>query len=69
MGGNFTDEGSTVDALSMMNNHLQASLLASFRPPVILAAMRPEKAPERRDQEYRTAVRLTSSFLVYHAER
>jgi hypothetical protein len=64
------DQGVTVKAPSMINNHLQAeSPLAPFRPPVIPAAMRPENAPERRDPEYRTAVRLTSSFLVYHAER
>jgi hypothetical protein len=53
-----------------MKSHLQAeSPLAPFRPSVIPAAMRPEKAPERRDPEYKTAVRFTSSFLVYHAER
>jgi hypothetical protein len=38
-------------------------------PLVIPAAMRPEKAPESNDPEYKTAVRLTSSFLVYQAER
>jgi hypothetical protein len=44
------DQGFTVKAPSMINNHLQAeSPLAPFRPPVIPAAMRPENAPERRD--------------------
>jgi hypothetical protein len=58
------DQGFTVKAPSMINNHHQAeSPLAPFRPPVIPAAMRPENAPERRDQEYITAVRLARLFF------
>jgi hypothetical protein len=37
--------------------------------PVIPAAIKPEKAPEINDPEYRAAVRNPSSFLVYHALR
>jgi hypothetical protein len=31
--------------------------------------MRPEKAPEKREPEYRTAVRRASSLRVYQEER
>jgi hypothetical protein len=33
-------------------------------PPVIPAAIKPENAPERREPEYRTAVRRTNSSRV-----
>ena len=60
----------TVIAPSTMKSHLQAERpFAPLSPLVIPAAMRPEKAPESNDPEYKTAVRLTSSFLVYQAER
>jgi hypothetical protein len=38
-------------------------------PLVMPAAMRPEKAPERREPEYKAAVRKPSSLRVYHALR
>jgi len=52
-----------------MKSHLHAEIpLAPLNPFVIPAAMSPENAPEINDPEYRSAVRFTNSFRVYHAE-
>lgn len=60
----------TVRDPSMMNNHFQAARpRAPLRPLVIPAEIKPENAPESRDPEYKRAVLLTSSFLVYHDDK
>jgi hypothetical protein len=60
----------TVSDPSIMNNHFQAGRpRAPLRPRVIPAEIKPENAPESRDPEYRRAVLLTSSFLVYHEDK
>lgn len=54
---------------SMIKSHLHAEIPREpLRPFVIPAAIKPEKAPEIREPEYRSAVRLTSSLRVYHAD-
>jgi hypothetical protein len=60
----------TVSDPSMINNHFQAARpRAPLRPLVMPAEINPENAPESSDPEYRRAVRLTSSFLVYHEDK
>lgn len=59
----------TVIAPSIMNIHLQAaSPSVPDMPAVMPALIKPEKAPERSEPEYRNAIRKASSFLVYHDE-
>lgn len=53
-----------------MKSHLHAAIpRAPFKPLVIPAEIKPENAPEINDPTYRSAVRSTNSFLVYHADR
>lgn len=54
----------------LLKSHLQAGR-PSLRsiPSVMPAAIRPAKAPEMSDPEYKTAERKASSFLVYQHDR
>ena len=60
----------TVSEPSIIKSHLHAAIpRAPFKPLVIPAEIKPENAPEINDPAYSSAVRLTNSFLVYHADR
>lgn len=57
-------------APSTINSHRHAAIpRAPLSPLVMPAAIKPEKAPESSEPEYKRAVLLPSSFRVYQAER